>query len=904
MITPLDKLKFKGTWRDYQARVLSELDTHLDDDHLHVVAAPGSGKTVLGLEVMRRLNRPTLILAPTITIRNQWILRLRELFGAEDDDFDWISKDIYNPNFLTVITYQALLAGLKGQAVETESEELPEIEGAPVLGQLLKFEVVILDEAHHLRNEWWRALMKLKKELENPKIVSLTATPPYDVETTEWDRYYALCGPIDSEIPVPELVGKNDLCPHQDFIHFSSPSKSELDQIIGTKTKIKNFIASLRKDEVLQKIVSEFKWVQQPEEYIGELLDDPQFFSSLLIYLHHCEVKINPSCLKVLGVDNAFIPFVTPEWIEIMLNGIINDHRELFHQFEVEIDELTNKLKKIGLIERKRVSLLGVKKLKKILAASRGKLDSIVEIAQAEQNNLGDDLRLVILTDYIRKQDLPKANDDKQDFQKIGVIPIFEFLRRIEGVKLGVLTGSLVYIPKKVEQEFLLIAQNFRVESTSVDLSPLAHDENYSVVNIAGKDKSKMVAIMTELFGQGHITCMIGTQALLGEGWDSPTINTLILASTVGSFMLSNQMRGRAIRIDRQKPHKVANIWHLATVDLVDFKKELLDLLLNQPSQNNQPNINYYDPLSQLHILGNDMLLMQRRFRAFEGLSVQFPPTIENGIERLGISVKKWSESELKKINQNMLLQASNREQTRRNWEKALPGKNPKPSLVEKSQVGYTPSGLFLVNSLKALTVNSLMTISIVMGMISLNRTSLKVGLTIVLIYALFRLGKVAMIFMRTGTIEGSLQGVGYAVIESLYKIGEIKTHLNQIKVKTALTEQGIMLIHMEGGTHYEKSVFLKAIEEVLSPIQNPRYLLHRKSRLGFIEQQDFHPVPSIFSKKESAQFFLDRWNRYVAPCHLIYTRSFEGRRSLLKARVHAMTAAFVKPAKRISIWE
>ena len=42
-------IAFKYTWRNYQQRVLSELDSYLDDGALHVVAPPGSGKTVLGL---------------------------------------------------------------------------------------------------------------------------------------------------------------------------------------------------------------------------------------------------------------------------------------------------------------------------------------------------------------------------------------------------------------------------------------------------------------------------------------------------------------------------------------------------------------------------------------------------------------------------------------------------------------------------------------------------------------------------------------------------------------------------------------------------------------------------------------------------------------------------------------
>ncbi len=59
-------VEFVWPWRNYQGRVLSELDLHLDDNHLHIIAAAGSGKTVLGLEVVRRLDAPAVIFAPTI----------------------------------------------------------------------------------------------------------------------------------------------------------------------------------------------------------------------------------------------------------------------------------------------------------------------------------------------------------------------------------------------------------------------------------------------------------------------------------------------------------------------------------------------------------------------------------------------------------------------------------------------------------------------------------------------------------------------------------------------------------------------------------------------------------------------------------------------------------------------
>ena len=83
-------LEFKGTWRKYQARVLEHADRYMSDGKIHIVAAPGSGKTTLGIELIRRMNGKALILAPSITIREQWVARIEEAFlceGIQGEDY-------------------------------------------------------------------------------------------------------------------------------------------------------------------------------------------------------------------------------------------------------------------------------------------------------------------------------------------------------------------------------------------------------------------------------------------------------------------------------------------------------------------------------------------------------------------------------------------------------------------------------------------------------------------------------------------------------------------------------------------------------------------------------------------------------------------------------------------------
>ena len=91
-------------------------------------------------------------------------------------------------------------------------------------------------------------------------------------------------------------------------------------------------------------------------------------------------------------------------------------------------------------------------------------------------------------------------------------------------------------------------------------------DTDYVKVDAVGNSHF-LTGAVTNLFTNGYMQVLIGTKSLLGEGWDSPCINSLILASFVGSFMLSNQMRGRAIRVFKQNPDKCSNIWDLVCVN-------------------------------------------------------------------------------------------------------------------------------------------------------------------------------------------------------------------------------------------------------------------------------------------------------------------------------------------------
>lgn len=932
----MEKLSFQGKWRSYQKQVLDELDTHLDNNHLHIVAAPGSGKTILGLEVMRRLGKPALVLAPTITIRNQWAQRLSMFLPAGSPQPDWISHDIKSPKTVTIITYQALHAAFSGQEAEEEEsteaeeengEEKHDEEETPkrkngkskealeaIITQLKKkkIQTVVLDEAHHLRNEWWKALTKLKEELGKPTIVALTATPPYDVEYTEWQRYQELCGPIDAEISVPELVLQIDLCPHQDYVYFSLPRTVEAEKLEQFRREVQQFIQTLLAWEEFKTALLQHPWIASPNEQVEAILGDASFFSSMLIFLHETGIKPPRKTLDILGVHYNEIPEMTHQWLETLLNGALYTYRESFAALEKPLDEMQRHLRRIGALELRKVCLSNPKAVQKLLASSTSKLDAIVDITSIESKAMNDGLRMVILSDFIRKSEMPSKPEDLRPIDKMGVIPIFESLRRagIGGIKLGVLTGSLIFIPAESKALLDNVARNLDIDLKHIRYSKTDFDDAFLRVEIIGEQKQNIVRLITELFGQGGITVLVGTQALLGEGWDAPSVNTLILASTVGSYMLSNQMRGRAIRIDSTRPQKTSNIWHLAAVDPETLMEKIEYFRTGKTTRQK-----IFDPFDDLkQDLGNDVNTLKRRFRAFEGLSFHEPATIENGFRRLALGNVDWKPESIGNINYIMKQRAADRAKLHEIWKEALQGRSPHPKMHETLESNYTPKTLAYQDTIKFLVIQSIFWTGIIasQGLRGRNIHSLKevavvlfFGFIAGAIITLPKTLKALWLWFRNGSLEGNIKQVGMTVLETLHHMNIIKTGLNNMRVESTQDKSGIVYCRLEGATTIERSYFLEALQELLSPVENPRYVLVRPSMLWRFGRIDYHTVPSIIGqKKENAEYFARLWNRYVGSSKLVYTRSVEGRLTLLQARTKALSSVFRKKTDRISRWQ
>ncbi|RKR14672.1 helicase-like protein [Maribacter vaceletii] len=877
MIPSLQSLSFKYPWRTYQGAFLAHFNEHIKDNHLHVIAPPGSGKTLLGLEIVRQLGKKTLILAPTLTIRNQWENRLQEFFTLENS-FKAFSFAISKPSDVTFSTYQGLHSFFKKQQSQEAFLNFFKEQGIQTL---------VLDEAHHLKNEWWKCLNTIKQEL-NLTVVALTATPPYDSGSAEVQRYFDLCGPIDDEIAVPDLVKEGDLCAHQDFVHLSLPDDSTINYIYEFRQKVAQLLEELQLDVAFRELIKNHRFLNQTETYLEDIYQNPTYFSALLIYLQSINFPVATDKLEVLGFNEKELvdfPALTTHWLRILLNYLFFQDRENLEAYEVELKKWEKKLRKLGVLKTKRIDLIGSELFYQTLSTSASKLNSIVAITEASEKDLRVELRAVVLTDYIRKEYLNPKKEDVSKINKIGVLPIFHRLKvsNVNKKTIGILTGSLVIISTtakdKLEERHLHIKFNFQ---------ELESDSDFVILQSANSGETTVVEIITDLFQDGIINILIGTKSLLGEGWDAPAINTLILASFVGSFVSSNQMRGRAIRSQQGNPNKTAVIWHLACIDPTD--------------ENN----------------GKDFETLTRRFDAFMGISKENPVYIESGLDRLSIS-KIYTGEEVSKANKETLFAASNREKIKSKWQQAVL----KGTGLQRELKKYHTSKKPFVEQ-KKLLYKDMVTygfIEIVAMLTFFLPEFLLKNMTVLLtrgwlqfIYALlsafvFGFGiktyKAIKLYVTYGKIHKHVAKMGWAVVHTMQELGYTSTAKSKLQVETNLDAYGTVSCVLLGASNYESSIFITALEEIIAPIENPRYLLLNKhwfkKRFGI---ENFFVVPTIFGdKKERALLFLKHWEENIGNAQLIYTRQKKGRGILLRARILHITNAQEKVTKKAVIW-
>lgn len=166
----------------------------------------------------------------------------------------------------------------------------------------------------------------------------------------------------------------------------------------------------------------------------------------------------------------------------------------------------------------------------------------------------------------------------------------------------------------------------------------------------------------------------------------------------------------------------------------------------------------------------------------------------------------------------------------------------------------------------------------------------------------LLRAGRLAW---RNGSLEGSLREVVWVTLQALFDAGVVGLsdwENAAVEIRTSL--DGRKDVILTGVSRAAERQVMGAVAEILGPVQNPRYLMVRRSWLGARGRIDYHAVPAALgARKDTAERFAQLWIAQVGSSDLVFTRSAEGRRLLLRARASAFAAAFQRRVERRSVW-
>lgn len=644
---PLSDARFRGEPRDYQAAVLDALGREdwrggcgEGDRSFHLVAPPGSGKTILGLLLAVRDGRRALILAPTSVIRDQWANTARERFGigegaAEDPQMLVDSDEVGD---LNIMTYQRLSVvdssspfadAAREQWIEEMERSWSDRERAlawleelqdsnpkeyskgirsranairknlrsldpRVLEQTLHpralalieglvragVRTIVLDECHHLLDHWALVLHLLRSKIEeaggDPLLIGLTATPPDPASPAEERNYTGLLGEVDYEVPTPAVIRSGDLAPVRTWAWFTRATPKERRFIERHERMLERALAGVFAAPEGLAFLHECLIAPEPDpedeggatppsldERMRRAFDSDPFLAlaagRMLVRLDEEGAAIDPEIIRRLPDTTA--PSLDDRLLLLArhaLTRLLPDEGRA-----QEWRERKRLLLAFGYHLTDRGIRRGKDPIDAVLSRSESKDRAVLDILALENESLGEGLRAAVVADLAQHDDRSAlAGAQGSGTARGGALRCFTLLSAdplARSMHPVLITAS--HLRLLAEDVEVLDALRTR---TCAPLAVTRISGEVAEIATAGTTPSRLVRALAELVEEGIVRLVVGTRGLLAEGWDCPSLNTLIDLTTVTTSTAAQQLHGRTLRLDPAWPGKAAHNWIIA----------------------------------------------------------------------------------------------------------------------------------------------------------------------------------------------------------------------------------------------------------------------------------------------------------------------------------------------------
>lgn len=903
---------FSGKLRPSQIAAVSVIEPQLDvqGKHLHIVAPPGSGKTVLGLYVWANLVRkPTLVLSPNSAIQAQWAART-DLFDLDGKD-EYVSTDPKKPGLLTSLTYQSITMPKRGgeelneAAIELWIENLISTEEAiddeNALGWIVDLKeknpsyyedrlsiyrkkvrdefskhgnalwtlsessktnlqklkevgigMIILDECHHLLHHWGRVLTEVRDYFDDPVVLGLTATPPDFEQYLEEDakRYQEFFGEIDYEVPVPALVRDSNLAPYQDLALFVRPSQNEL-----------NYVAKV--DEEFQALLNE---LYEAQDYPNAVLPIDQWVYKAL------EKRQSPGgkkeawdqfskrngdfahagrafLLNTVGSLPEGVPSPPQYLLESYQNklAVLRPVLDRYVRHGLRRSESELDHKKAELVTQ-RLRMLGSQITETGIRPCASPVGRIMAYASSKTKAIS-----TILTSEMQALGGDIRAVIITDFEKTSATTL------VEGVMDDEAGGAVAAFRQAVQCDNVDLLNPILMTGSTVLVDDDLAGDFISAANDWINERELAITLEDKIRGKYH--------EIVGKGKDwIPRYYSLMITEFFQRGITKCLIGTRGLLGEGWDASRINVLIDLTTVTTSMSINQLrgrsirLDKLWPEKVANN------WDVICLAEEFTNGFSDYERFKKKHKQLyGVCDDGAIEKGVGHVHAA---FTEAEPEGIsegmsvfNDDMLRRSRNRSYVRELWGIGQPF-YAKPKSAVEAKLGGGSGGGFSFGKEKSPWTN-----------------------------------------------ESLVQAISLSIVNSLIHLGMISRNC---RADGGNRGGGWVRLHLENATEEESALFATCLEEILGPMDKPRYVISRSSKfitdtwLSKIMPEViakffrpvkerlvmYHTVPKVLAASaEKAEVFQRYWNEFVSPSELFYARSKEG-----KMRVEIIKSSTLAP--------
>ncbi len=891
---------------------VSVIEPQLDiqGKHLHIVAPPGSGKTVLGLYVWANLVRkPTLVLSPNSAIQAQWAART-DLFDLDGKE-KFISTDPKKPGLLTSLTYQSITMPKRGgnelneAAIELWIENLianeEAIDEENALGWIEDLKIknsdyyedrisvyrkkvrdefskhgnalwtlsesaknnlqrlkeigigmIILDECHHLLHHWGRVLTEVREYFDDPIVLGLTATPPDFQHYQEEDakRYQEFFGEIDYEVPVPALVRDSNLAPYQDLAFFVRPSQNELNYVAQVDDEFKVLLDDLFEEQDYDNAVLPLdKWVFKAlDERItpGGKKENWDNFSK------RNDAFANAGRTFLLNTIGS-IPEGVPYPPEYLLNSyqnklaILRPVLDRYVRYGLRRSESEIDHEKAELVTQ-RLRMLGTQITETGIRPCASPVGRIMAYASSKTKAISTILssEMQALGGDIRAVIIT-------DFEKTSATTL------VEGVMDDEAGGAVAAFRQAVQCDNVDLLNPILMTGSTVLVDDDLAAEFLAAANDWINERNLAITLVDEIRGNYH--------EIVGKGKDwIPRYYSLMITEFFQLGITKCLIGTRGLLGEGWDASRINVLIDLTTVTTSMSINQLRGRSIRLDKQWPEKVANNWDVICLAEEFTNGFSDYERFKKKHKQLyGVCDDGAIEKGVGHVHAA---FTEAEpegvsegMSLFNEDMLRRSRNRSHVRGLWGIGQPFHANPTSAVEAKLGGGGAGG--------------------------------------------FKFGKEK----SQWTDESLVQAVSLTIVNSLIHLGMISRNC---RADGGDRGGGWVRLHLEHATQEESALFAACLEEILGPMQKPRYVISRSSKfitdtwLSKIMPEViakffrpvkerlvmYHTVPKVLAASaEKAEIFQRYWNEFVSPSELFYARSKEG-----KMRVEIIKSSTMVP--------